>query len=69
MNTKYFESKKVLVTGASGVVGYNLCKKLLSIPFRDVHVNYLNPPGPNFKDLLKASNHHIFDITDRKSVV
>lgn len=67
-NTNYFESKKVLVTGASGVLGYNLCKRLFSIPFCDVHVNYLNPPGPNFKDLLKASNHHIFDITDLEKI-
>jgi nucleoside-diphosphate-sugar epimerase len=63
-NLQYFESKKVLITGASGVVGYNLCKKLLDIPYCEVHVNYLNPPGPNFKNLLKASAHHVFDITD-----
>ena len=53
-----------MVTGASGVVGYNLCKRLLDIPYCDVHVNYLNPPGINFKNLLRASNHHVFDITD-----
>ena len=63
-NLKYFEGKKILITGASGVVGYNLCKKLLDIPYCDVHVNYLNPLGINFKDLLRVSNHYIFDITD-----
>lgn len=67
-NLKYFESKRILITGASGVVGYNLCKKLLSIPYCEVHVNYLNPPGPNFKELLRSSDHHIFDITDIKKI-
>lgn len=67
-NLKYFESKKILVTGASGVVGYNLCKKLFDIPYCDVHVNYLNPPGINFKNLLRASNHHVFDITDLEKI-
>ena len=64
MNTKHFENKKILITGASGVVGYNLCKRLLSIPSCDIHINYQHSLGINFKELSKASHHHIFDITD-----
>ena len=36
------KNKKILITGASGVIGYNLVKKFKSIGNCEIHVNYLH---------------------------
>ena len=64
MNFNYFKNKKILITGASGVVGYNLVKTLKDNINCDIHVNYLNSLDMNFKELDLSITHHIFDITD-----
>jgi len=68
MNFNYFKGKRILITGASGVVGYNLVKTLKSNVDCDIHVNYLNSLNINFKELDMTITHHVFDITDSNEI-
>ena len=66
MNISKFDNlynKKILITGASGIVGFNLCKELKKIPC-EIHINYLNDLDINFKELDDSIIHHQFDITN-----
>lgn len=63
-NLDFIENKKVLITGASGVIGYNLVKKLKSAKNCEIHINYLNKIDPNLKELNEGVEHHQFDICD-----
>ena len=43
MNNFYFlNNKKILITGATGLVGFNLIKKIKNNSNCEIHINYLN---------------------------
>jgi len=60
-------NKKILITGATGIVGFNLCKELKKIPC-EIHINYLNDLDNNFKELDHSITHHKFDITNIEKI-
>lgn len=64
---KNLYNKKILITGATGIVGFNLCKELKKIPC-EIHVNYLNDLDNNFKELDQSIVHHQFDITNIEKI-
>ena len=66
MNTfkNFLKNKKILITGASGVIGYNLCQKLADICLLKIHINCLRDINENYFN----SDYFIpwiFDITDK----
>ena len=64
---EFFNKKRILVTGATGVVGFNLVKKLKNYNC-EIHVNYLNPLDNNLSALDSTMSHHVFDITDSQEI-
>ena len=68
MDKKFFHSKKILVTGASGIIGLNLCL-FLKDSGAEIHVNYLNQLVDPIKELLQYGfTHHCFDICDKECI-
>lgn len=67
--TKFYNlhNKKILITGATGIIGFNLCKELKKIPC-EIHINYLNDLDNNFKELDNSIVHHKFDITNIENI-
>lgn len=55
-------NKRILVTGATGVIGYNLCRWLIGMD-NEVHINYLSDISPHMIELSDCV-HHQFDISD-----
>ena len=47
-------NKKILITGATGIVGFNLCKELKKIPC-EIHINYLNNLDSDYMTMISAS--------------
>jgi UDP-glucuronate decarboxylase len=64
----YLNNKKILITGATGLVGFNLIKKIKNNCNCDIHINYLNKLNKNFKDLDESLTHHQFDITNSEEI-
>lgn len=68
MNINFLNNKKILITGASGVIGYNLCK-LLGKTNSTIYINYLNDLENPFKKILNDRFiHKQFDICDVKKI-
>ena len=65
--SEFFNRKRILVTGATGVVGFNLVKKLKNYNC-EIHINYLNPLDNNLSALDSTVSHHVFDITDSQEI-
>ena len=63
MDLEKFKNKKILITGATGIVGFNLYKKLEKYS-ENIHVNYLNNLDNKFKHLEKSAAQYQFDITE-----
>ena len=38
----FLKNKKILITGASGVIGYNLCQKVVDYSVFKIHINSLS---------------------------
>jgi nucleoside-diphosphate-sugar epimerase len=66
-NLNLFKNKRVLITGASGVIGYNLVKKLKESENCEIHINYLNEIDANLTELTNCI-HHKFDICDLEKI-
>lgn len=60
-------NKKILVTGATGIIGYNLAELLLWYG-NEVHINYLSDLEPQYHQLDKRFVHHQFDICDLERI-
>jgi nucleoside-diphosphate-sugar epimerase len=67
LDLSYFHNKRILVTGASGIVGFNLCKKLKGLS-EWTYINYLNSLDKSFGDLESHFHHRVFDITNLESI-
>lgn len=60
---------KILITGATGLIGLNLLKYLKASGEYEIHINYVNKLDPNFKKIIdKNIKKHQFDICDVKSI-
>ena len=76
MNDMIKGSKKIIVTGSAGFIGYSLCKKLLKrgddVIGIDNHNDYYdtNIKESRFLQLIKYSNyqHHRVDLSDQKDL-
>lgn len=60
---------KILITGATGLIGFNLLNYLENFKKYEIHINYLNKIDPAFKKYInKSIKKHQFDICDTKSI-
>ncbi len=66
-NLNLFKNKRVLITGASGVIGYNLVKRIKKAENCEIHINYLNEIDANLIELNDCV-HHKFDICDLEKI-
>lgn len=63
----FFNNKNILITGASGLIGFNLCKKLAEIGRGNIFINYRKPlDKPFLKGLENRERvrHLVGDVTD-----
>jgi len=69
INLDFLNNKKILITGASGLLGYNLCKKIEHTN-SIIDINYLNDLHPVFNNELNKIRfgHFKFDITNEKCI-
>ena len=63
MYSSFFKNKKILITGATGVIGANLCKKIKEFDC-EIHVNFLNEIPNELNDIL-----FVFKIIFSSSIV
>lgn len=65
-NLSFFKNKKILITGASGIIGFNLSKELLKCNSSEIFINYRNKLDEIFlKELdFPNVNHLIGDVSD-----
>lgn len=65
MHKDFFTNKKILVTGASGVIGLNLCSFLAGCGCKEIHINYVSELDPVLIKILdNRFVHKRFDICD-----
>jgi len=58
--------KKILVTGGAGFIGFNLCKKLISLGYQVFSID--NYSTGSFDNQIKGVYYFNSDITDEKSL-
>lgn len=63
---EFLNDKRVLITGASGVIGSNLAKAIRPSSNCEIFLNYLSDISEDFKNSSFVLNH--FDITDLESI-
>lgn len=60
---------KILITGATGLIGFNLVKYLKNFTEHKIHINYLNNLDSIFKKVINNKiKKHQFDICDIQSI-
>ena len=58
-------SKKILITGGTGFIGYHLSKKCLSLGW---YVTSLSSKYPKKKKKIKGVNYLVIDIRNKKKL-
>ena len=64
----FLNNKKILITGATGVVGFNLIRKIKNNSNCEIHINYLSDLNKNFQELDDSLIHYKFDITNSTEI-
>lgn len=67
MDKAFFNGKKILITGATGVIGVNLYLALKDVG-AEIHLNHLSDIEPELAEVLSGSNLKKFDICDLDSI-
>jgi len=68
MNLQFLENKKVLIVGATGVVGYNLCKTIHENSNCQIHVNFKSQIPKMFELLFSHFIKYQFDLEDYEKI-